>query len=99
MERPCVASLRLKLSGQLLNLNHHELGGKQRCESHQDVHNAAVNARLRIVLRIALYEVRLLRTRSLECPFQEQSLHKRADVETNLSPELFVVGFKHHPLS
>ena len=86
------------LPGDLLDLDDDELGRVERRKAHQDVHDALVDAGLRIVLRVALDEVGLLRRGSLECALQEQSLHEGADVEPDLAPERLVVGLEDHPL-
>src|SRR5262249_44379728 len=82
----------------LLDLDHDELGGIERGEADQDVDDALVDARLRIIFRIAFDEIGLLWRGSLEGAFEKQILHEGADVEPDLAPKPLVIGFEYHPL-
>src|SRR5271167_376586 len=79
-------SSRRQLSGNLLNLDDHELGGVERRKADEDGDDALVDARLRIVFRVALHKVGQLRCCSRECPLLEEPLHEGADVEPQLAP-------------
>src|SRR5262245_53282574 len=92
------SSSRRDLSGHLLDADDHELGRLERCESHEDVHDAEIDVGLRGGLAIALHEVRLARGLSLERALAEEVLHEGAHVEPDLRPQRLVVGLEHHPL-
>src|SRR5215207_9576771 len=92
------ASSRLDLAGDLLDPQNDELGGLERREPDEDVHDAAVDVVLGGRLAVALDEVRLARARALECALAEQRLHERADVEPDLGPQRLVVALEHDPL-
>ena len=90
--------LHFYLTGHLLDLDDHELGGLERCESDDDVDDAAIDIALRRGFFVALDEVGVARRRALECALSEQVVHERSDVEPNLRPKRLVVGFEDHPL-
>ena len=75
-----------------------ELGGLERGEADDDVHDARVDVVLRGRLLVALDEVRLARRRALEGALAEQVLHEGADVEADLRPQRLVVRLEDHPL-
>src|SRR4029434_2181569 len=75
-----------------------KLGGFQRSEADEDVHDAEVDVVLGRRLPIALHEIRLARRTALKCALAEQVVHERADIHSDLSPERLVVGLEHDPL-
>src|SRR4029077_20712009 len=91
-------SLSLDLSGHLLDLNDDELRGLQRRETDVDVDDTEVDHVLRRSFLVALDEVGVARRLTLERALAEQIVHEGADVQPNLRPERFVVGFKDDPL-
>src|SRR5580765_6135826 len=93
-----IAPLDLGLTGDLLDLDYDELGGDQRREAHQDVHDSQINTRLRIVFGVAFDEVGALRRGALEGALQEESLHEGSNVQTDLPPQRLVVGLEDDPL-
>src|SRR5829696_3464425 len=93
-----ISSLRLELSGHLLDLDDHDLRRLQGCETDHDVHDAAVYVVLRRGLLVALDEVRLPWALALESTLAEERLHEGADVQADLCPQGFVVRFEDHPL-
>ena len=80
------------------DLDDHELGGLERREAHDDVHDAAVDVVLRRCLVVDFDEVGLAGRRSLKCTLQEERLHERANVKSNLSPQRLVVWFEDNEL-
>src|SRR5215213_10892965 len=92
------ASSRLDLAGDLLDPQNDELGGLQRREPDEDVHDAAVDVVLGGRLAVALDEVRFARAGALERALAEQRLHERAHVEPDLRPQGLVVPLEHDPL-
>src|SRR5215218_299360 len=92
------ASSRLDLAGDLLDPQNDELGGLQRREPDEDVHDAAVDVVLGGRLAVALDEVRLARAGALERALAEERLHERTDVEPDLRPQRLVVPLEDDPL-
>src|SRR5262249_9814855 len=76
-----------------------ELGWLQRREADQDVDDAIVDVVLRRRFTVALDQVRFAGGLALESALPEQTLHKRADVQTDLRPNRLVVWLKDDPLS
>src|SRR5215471_5712127 len=94
-----MASLRsARLSGELLQLDEHELGRLERGEADEDVHDSAVDVALHGRGVVALDEVRLGRGRAGEGALPEQRLHEGGHVQAELGPERFVVRLENRPL-
>src|SRR4026208_1220783 len=91
-------SLRLHLSGKLLDLDDDELRRFEGCEPDENVDDAEVDVVLRGRLGVALHEVRFARAAPLKCALADQVLHECADREANLPPERLVVGLEDDPL-
>src|SRR6266496_3556687 len=77
----------LDLPSELLDVDHDELCGLEGGEADQDVHDAPVDVVLRVVVLVALDQVRLLRRAPLEHPLPEERVHEGADVEPNGGPQ------------
>src|SRR6185295_4893191 len=90
--------LHLYLTGHLLDLDDHKLGGLERRESDDDVDDAAIYITLRCGFFITLDKVGIARRAALECALSEQVMHERTDVESNLRPQRLVVRLEDHPL-
>src|SRR5207248_850250 len=88
----------LKRQAELLNVDQNELGRLERGEPDEDVDDPPVDVVLRVVLPVALDQVRLLRRAPLEHPLPEPRVHERADVEPDRRPQRLVVGLENHPL-
>src|ERR1700745_358555 len=88
----------LNLSSHLLDLDHDDLRGLERCEADEHVENPEIDVVLGRRLAVALDEISVLRRRALERPLAEQTLHECSDVEPHLGPEWLVVRLEHHPL-
>src|ERR1700722_12954510 len=93
-----VSSSDLELAGELLDMDQDELGGFERSEADQDVHDSPVDVVLGVVVLVALDQVCLLGTSSLEHALAEQRVHERAHVEPDGGPQRLVVRLEHHPL-
>src|SRR6266851_3205914 len=90
--------LYLYLTGDLLDLDNNELGGLERREANQDVHDAQVDIVLRGRLAVAFDKVCIFGSLALECSQAEQIMHERADIEANLRPQRLVVRLENDPL-
>src|SRR5215207_9559939 len=91
-------SLRFDLAGYLLDLDDHELGRLEGRKTDQDVDDTQVTIVLGRGFAVALDEVGVPRRCALECALAEEVVHERANVQTYLRPERFVVRFEDHPL-
>src|SRR5215211_4939143 len=89
----------LDLSRYLLDLDDHELGGLERRESDDDVHDAAIDVALRRRFLVAFDEVRVPWRAALERALAEQVLHERAEIQAQLRPERLVVRLEDGPLA
>src|SRR5215213_971248 len=90
--------LHFYLTGHLLDLDDHKLGGLEGCEPDHNVDDPAIDVALRRGFFIGLDEVCLARRLALKCTLSEQVVHERANIETNLCPERLVVWLEDHPL-
>src|SRR6185436_2519868 len=90
--------LHFYLTGHLLDLDDHKLGGLEWREPDHNVHDAAIDVALRRGLLVALHEVSVARRLALKCALPEQVVHEGADVQANLGPQRFVVWLEDHPL-
>src|SRR3954471_4490139 len=88
----------LRGGAELLDVDQHELRRLERCETDEDVHDSPVDVVLRVVLRVALDEVRLLGSTALEHALPPQGVHERTHVEPDGGPQRLVVGLEDHPL-
>src|SRR5215813_5459717 len=81
-----ICLLCLDLSGQLLNLDDHELGRLEGRESDQDVDDAAIDVVLGRGFLVTLHQVSLSRGLPLKRAEAEKALHERVNVQANLRP-------------
>ena len=86
------------VTSNLLDLDDHKFSGLQRCKADFDVDDAQIYVILRRRGAIALNEIGVPRGSTLERSFAEHALHEGTDIQPNLSPQWFIVGFKDNPL-
>src|SRR5215218_3027021 len=91
------ASLGLELAGDLLDLDDDELRRLERREPDDDVHDPAIDVRLRRRLLVAFDEIGVAGGRSLERTLAEEAVHEHADVEADLRPQGLVIRFEDDP--
>src|SRR5689334_4292769 len=84
--------------GLLAEFDDDELGGAQRREPHEDVHDARGLVDLRRRLGVDLHEVGVIAGAPGERPVAELDLHEAADRRPQARPQRLVVGLEHRPL-
>src|SRR4051812_44183190 len=88
----------LRLAGELLDLDDHELRRLERAEPDDHVDDSQIDVALRRSLGIALDEIGFPGRAPEERPFAIQVVHEGPDVEPELGPERLVVGLEYRPL-
>src|SRR5690606_10480798 len=88
----------LLLSSKLLYLDYDELCWLERCKANHDIHYSSIDVVLSGCFFVALDQVCLFWSTSLESSLSEEVVHKFADVQPYLWPERFIVWFKAYPL-
>src|ERR1700737_4777967 len=86
------------LTGHLLVLDEHELGGFQWRKADENIDDAEIDVVLGGGFLVALDEIGVARRRALEGALTEKTLQKGTDIESYLRPERLVIRFEHDPL-
>src|SRR6266699_1267158 len=94
----CALILNFDLTGHLLQVEDHELGRLEWCESHDDVDDAQIPVILCGGFPVALDEIGVAGRLALECSLPEQIVHEGAHVQPDLGIQRLVVGLEDHPL-